>query len=418
MLKGLTHERYGQIISETHKDPSGPLRGLRVLDVGTTIAGPLAATLMADFGADVIKIEHPKLGDAMRHWDPFKEGTSLWWKMIGRNKRSITLDLSCPEGKEIFLALVAEADVVIENFRPGTLERWGLGYPELRHANPGVILVRISGYGQDGPYAERPGYGTIAEAMTGVPSFTGFPDNPPTLAAFPLADSVAAMFACFSAMFAIYERDRNGKREGQIIDVSLFEPLFRIVESQVVAFDQLGQIKQQIGNRIAEEAPRNAYATKDGGWIAISCSTNRTFHRLARAMEREDLIDDPRFLSNTSRVAKAEALDAIVADWFRTQETAEAIQVLEAADVVAGPMLTIDQILEHPQFVARKTVTTVEDAELGPIRMQNIVPRFSRTPGTVRFAGPRKGEHTDDILAGELGMDDDRISKLREDGVV
>lgn len=405
-------------MSQLNGDPDGPLRGLRVLDIGTTIAAPLAATLMADFGADVIKIEHPRLGDAMRHWDPFKGDTSLWWKVIGRNKRSITVDLSRTEGKEIFLALVADADVVIENFRPGTLERWGLGYPELQRANPGVIVVRISGYGQDGPLAQQPGYGTIAEAMTGVPSFTGFPDNPPTLAAFPLADSVAAMFACFSAMFAVYEREQSSEQEGQVIDVSLFEPLFRIVESQVVAFDQLEQIKQRMGNRIAEEAPRNSYRTKDDGWIAISCSTDRTFHRLARAIEREDLIDDPRFASNSTRVANAEVLDEIVADWFRTQTTSGAMALLESADVVAGPMLTIDQILEHPQYVARNTVTTVEDEEIGPIRMQNVVPRFSRTPGRVRFAGPQKGEHTEEILNGELGMDTDRIERLREDGVV
>jgi crotonobetainyl-CoA:carnitine CoA-transferase CaiB-like acyl-CoA transferase len=279
----------------------GPLKGLRVLDAGTMIAGPLAATHLADFGAEVTKIEQPRIGDPMRAWAPMKEDRSLWWKVIGRNKKLVTLALNRPEGQAIFRRMVRRADIVIENYRPGTFEKWGLGYRELAEINPRIVLVRVSGFGQTGPYAHRGGYGTIAEAFSGIPSFTGFPDRPPTLPGFPMADSVAATFAAMSAMFALYRRDQGGAGHGQEIDVSLYEPLFRLAEAQVIGFDQLGIVKQRQGNRLAEDSPRNTYETADGKWIGISASSQKTFERLCAAMEMPELAKDPRYANKALR---------------------------------------------------------------------------------------------------------------------
>jgi crotonobetainyl-CoA:carnitine CoA-transferase CaiB-like acyl-CoA transferase len=314
--------------------------------------------------------------------------------------------------------LVAEADILIENFRPGTMERWKVGYADLVEVNPGIIMVRISGYGQDGPYSHRPGYGTIAEAMSGLPSFTGFPDRPPTLSAFPLADAVAALFGAMGAMFAIYHRDVRGTGEGQYIDVSLYEPLFRLVESFVIAYDQLGFVKRRRGNRMEESSPRNAYETGDAEWVAISASSQRTFERLAQAIGRADLPDDPRFADNPSRVDNAAQLDAIIADWFQQFCLDDAMSILELNDVVAGPVYDIQRILQDPHYRARQDIVEIEDGELGTIRMQNVIPRMSRTPGRVRFAGGRLGEHNHEVYQERLGLSIEEIDRLREEGVI
>jgi succinyl-CoA--D-citramalate CoA-transferase len=396
--------------------PEGPLKGLRVIDAGTMIAGPLAATHLADFGADVVKLELPGAGDSMRHWAPMKEGKSLWWKVIGRNKRLITLNLSSAEGQALFKRLASSADVVIENYRPGTMERWGLGYDSLSAINPRLILVRVSGFGQTGPYARRGGYGTIAEAFSGVPSFTGFPDKPPTLPGFPLADSVAATFAAMAAMFAVYARDQGGSGRGQEIDVSLYEPLFRLVESQVIGYDQLGIVKQRQGNRLAEDSPRNTYQTKDGRWVGISASSQRTFERLAQAMAMPDLITDPRFVDNVSRCDNADVLDAIVAGWFIERSLDEVMAIFDKADVVAGPVLDISDIFKDPHYRMRGNIVEVPDADFGVVRMQSVAPFFARTPGKVRFSGGPLGADNDEIYAGELrltGAEMDRLRKLK-----
>lgn len=401
---------------ETTARPSfGPLEGLRVLDAGTMIAGPLAATHMADFGADVIKIEMPGIGDSMRHWAPMKAGRSLWWKVIGRNKRLVTLKLSAPEGKEIFRRMVASADIVVENYRPGTFERWGFSYEELARINPRVILVRVSGFGQTGPYARRGGYGTVAEAFSGVPSFTGFPDKPPTLPGFPLADSTAATFAAMAAMFAVYERARTGR--GQEIDVSLYEPLFRLVEAQTIGFDQLGIVKERQGNRLAEDSPRNTYRTRDGRWIAISASSQRTFERLANAMDMPELVKDPRYVDNASRCAHADGLDETIAAWFAERDMDEALRLFEEADVVAGPVLDIADIFRDPHYAAREDIVAVPDEDFGSVRMQGVVPKFARTPGRVVASGGRLGRDNDQVF-GELGLDAARLSRLRDAGVI
>jgi crotonobetainyl-CoA:carnitine CoA-transferase CaiB-like acyl-CoA transferase len=395
----------------------GPLKGLRVIDAGTMIAGPLAATQLADFGADVIKVELPGTGDSMRHWTPMKDERSLWWKVIARNKRLITLTLSKPRGQELFRKLVRTADIVIENYRPGTFERWGLGYKELAKLNPRLVMVRVSGFGQTGPYAKRGGYGTIAEAFSGIPSFTGFADRPPTLPGFPMADSVASTFAAMSAMFAVYQRDHGGGR-GQEIDVSLYEPLFRLVEAQVIGFDQLGIVKTRQGNRLAEDSPRNTYQTSDGRWIGISASSQRTFERLAAAIDMPELVTDPRFVNNSSRCTHDVALDDIIAGWFRKRTCADIMAIFDKADVVAGPVLDISDIVRDPHYAARENIISAPDDDFGQVRMQGVVPKFSVTPGEVRHAGRALGADNRAIFMGELGVSEQEFSALLAEGVI
>jgi crotonobetainyl-CoA:carnitine CoA-transferase CaiB-like acyl-CoA transferase len=396
---------------------SGPLVGLRVIDAGNMIAGPLAATQLADFGADVIKVELPGIGDSMRHWTPMKEGQSLWWKVIGRNKRLITLTLSTPRGQELFRELVRTADIVIENYRPGTFERWGMGYADLAKINPGLVMVRVSGFGQTGPYAKRGGYGTIAEAFSGIPSFTGPADRPPTLPGFPMADSVASTFAAMSAMFAIYNRDHGGGN-GQEIDVSLYEPLFRLVESQVIGFDQLGIVKQRQGNRLAEDSPRNTYETRDGRWIGISASSQRTFERLAAALDMPELVTDPRFVDNAARCANDTVLDAMIAAWFRQRDCDAIMAHFDAAEVVAGPVLDIRDIFKDPHYSARQNIVSVADGDFGTVRMQGVTPKFARTPGEVRHSGGALGADNRAIFIDELGLSEAEFSALQEEGII
>jgi len=398
--------------------PFGPLRGLRVLDAGTMIAGPLAATHLADFGADVVKVELPGTGDSIRHWAPIKDGKSLWWKVIGRNKRLLTLNLGKPEGSALFKRLVRDADIVIENYRPGTFAKWGLSYAELSAINPRLVLVHVSGFGQTGPYAQRGGYGTVAEAFSGIASFTGFPDKPPTLPGFPLADSTAATFAAMSAMFAIYERDQGGSGRGQEIDVSLYEPLFRLVESQVIGFDQLGIVKKRIGNRLAEDSPRNTYQTRDGRWIGISASSQKTYEMLARAMDMPELITDERFLTNSSRCDNADPLDEIIARWFAQRDAEAILTLFEGAGVVAGPVLDIRDIAADPHYKARGNIVDVPDDDFGKVRMQGVAPKFLRTPGQVNHSGRAVGADNDALYTELLGLDAAELARLREQKVI
>ena len=395
----------------------GPLAGLRILDAGQMIAAPLACTLLADFGADVIKIEHPEQGDAMRTRPPEKDGKSLWWKVIARNKRNITLNLSKPEGQALLKRLVRGADVVVENYRPGTFERWGLGYAALAKENPGIVLTRVSGYGQTGPYAQRGGYGTVAEAFTGLPSFTGFPDGPPTLSSsYAQADSVAATFAALGTMVALEERRRSG--QGQEVDVSLYEPLFRLIEFQAIAFDQLGFVRERIGNRSSTDSPRNAYKTRDGRYITISASTQKSFVRLVEAMGMADLAQDPRFTDGLLRQRFADELDAIMAGWFLRHDFQDAIRTLDDGEVVNGPILTIADIFEDAQYRARETIVAVPDPDFGTIRMQNATPRLNRTPGEVRHGGAALGADNEEVWLGEVGLDRSEYDRLRSAKVI
>ena len=398
----------------TGKAFDGPLRGLRVIDAGQMIAAPLACTLLADFGADVIKIEHPTQGDAMRTRPPEKDGRSLWWKVIARNKRNITLNLSTAEGQALLKKLAATADVVVENYRPGTFERWGLGYDVLAAINPRLILVRVSGYGQTGPYSQRGGYGTVAEAFSGIPSFTGFPDKPPTLSSsFAQADSIAGTFAAMAMMFALYERDQGGSGKGQEVDVSLYEPMFRLAEAQTIAYDQLRMVRSRIGNRSTTDSPRNAYETRDGRYITISASTQKSFDRLVEAMGMAELARDERFTDGFRRQRNADDLDELMAQWFRQHDFKEAMRILDAGEVVSGPIYTIEDIFDDPQYRARENIVSVPDPDFGTVRMQGAVPRMTRTPGKVRHPGRELGADNDEIYRGELGLTPAELSRLK-----
>ena len=392
---------------------SGPLSGLRVLDVSTVLAGPLTCQILGDYGAEVIKIEHPR-GDSMRGHGRAKDGVSLWWKMIARNKRCVGLYLGDPDGAEVFRRLVATADVVVESFRPGTLERWGLGYDALREANPGVVLVRISGFGQTGPYAERAGFGTLAEAMSGFAAITGEPDGPPTLPPFGLADSIAGITAATATTMALYHRDARGG-EGQEIDLSILEPLITALGPQPMIYDQLGEVQQRTGNRSVNNAPRNTYRTSDDKWVAVSTSANRIAERVLRLVGHPEVIDEPWFATGGGRAEHADLLDGIVSEWVGARTREEVLDAFTEAGAAIAPVYDVADLLADPHVIARETITRVDDEELGPVRMQNVLFRMSETPGSIRFTGRALGADTDAILGDELGLD---VAGLRERGIV
>lgn len=394
----------------------GPLDGLRVLDVSTVLAGPLTAQLLGDYGADVIKIEHPKVGDTMRGHGKQRNGHGLWWKMLARNKRCLGLYLGDPEGAEIFKQLVADSDVVIENFRPGTLERWGLGPEELHRINPRLVLVRISGWGQTGPYAHRPGFGTLAEAMSGFAAITGEPDGPPTLPPFGLADSICALAACSATVMALYHRDTRGGG-GQVIDLSIIEPIITVLGAQPTIFDQLGELQPRTGNRSDSNAPRNTYRTKDGRWVALSSAATSIAERVMHLVGHPEVIDEPWFKTGIGRAQHDDLLDRYVAEWIGERTRDEVIAAFEAADAAIAPVYAVDELMEDPQIRALDTITTVDDPDLGPIKMQNVIARMSETPGSIRSTGRALGADTDEIM-GELGISPSRVTELKERGVL
>jgi crotonobetainyl-CoA:carnitine CoA-transferase CaiB-like acyl-CoA transferase len=376
----------------------GPLAGLRVIDCATLFAGPIVATLFGDFGADVIKIEHPT-GDPLRNMGYKKEGHGLWWKVAARNKRCIALDLKAGPDAEIFKALVAEADVLVENFRTGTLESWGLGWEDLVAINPRLIMVRVTGFGQTGPFRRRAGFGTLAEAMSGFAHITGEADGPPTLPPFGLADGIAAYFGCFATMFAIYDRDVRGSGKGQFIDVAIYEPIFALLGSQPTVYDQLGIVQNRTGNRSVNNAPRNAYKTRDERWVALSAAAPSIVRRVLNLTGGEGTADDPRFQTNLDRVKHVDAIDLIVGGWIARHDLADVIEAFERAEAAIAPIYDAEQASQDPQFIARESITTVQDEDLGPLRMQNVFPILSRTPGRIRFPGARIDQHRDAILA-------------------
>lgn len=375
----------------------GPLAGLKVIDCSTVLAGPLSAMVLADFGADVVKIEHPD-GDALRKMGQSKDGHGIWWKVTNRNKRTVVLDLHDADGKEAFLALVKDADVLVENFRTGTMEKWGLGWEVLSKLNPRLVMLRVTGFGQTGPYRFRPGYGTVAEAFSGFAHITGMPDGPPTLPPFGLADGVAAYHGAFAIMFAIYERDVQGSGKGQYIDLALYEPLFSCLGAQVPTYDQVGMIQNRTGNRSSNNVPRNAYKTKDGRWVALSTASPSIARRVLNLCGGEGTADDPRYATNTERVKRIEEVDGMVANWIGARTLREVLDAFEKVEAAIGPIYDAAQILEDPQYQARESVTKVPDPEFGSIRMQNVFPRMSRTPGRIRFPGARLGQHQDEVL--------------------
>jgi len=393
----------------------GPLAGLRVLDLATLFAGPLAATMLGDFGAEVIKVEHPAKPDPSRGHGPSKDGIGLWWKLLGRNKRTITLDLSRPGGRETLLRLAATADVIIENFRPGTLEKWDLGWEELSAANPRLVLARVTGFGQFGPYAHRPGFGTLAEAMSGFAAITGEPGSPPTLPPFGLADSIAGLATAYAVMTALTARDRTG--EGQVVDMAIIEPILTVLGPQPIWYDQLGHVQPRTGNRSANNAPRNTYRTADGSWVAVSTSAQSIAERVMRLVGRPDVIEEPWFATGADRARHAEILDEAVGAWIARRTRAEVLEAFEKAEAAVAPIQDVRDVMNDPQYEALDTITTIDDPELGPLRMQNVLFRLSATPGAIHWAGRPHGADTETVLA-ELGLTRPEIDALRAEGAL
>ncbi len=392
-----------------------PLTGLRVLDLATLFAGPTAATLLGDFGAEVVKVEHPTKPDPSRGHGPSKDGVGLWWKILGRNKHTITLDLSKRGGRSTLLRLAATADVVIENFRPGTLEKWDLGWPELSAANPRLVLTRVTGFGQFGPYAHRPGFGTLAEAMSGFAALTGEPDAPPTLPPFGLADSIAGLATAYAVLTALAARERTG--EGQVVDMAIIEPMLMALGPQPTWYDQLGYVQERTGNRSANNAPRNTYRTADGTWVAVSTSAQSVAERVMHLVGRPDLIDEPWFATGAERARHADVLDRAVGDWIARRTRDEVLAAFEKAEAAVAPIQDVRDVMTDPQYAALDTVTTVDDPELGPLRMQNVLFRLSATPGAIRWAGRPHGADTDTVLTA-LGLTPAELTALREEGAL
>lgn len=390
---------------------SGPmaLSGVRVVDISNFLAAPMAAMFLGDYGAEVVKVEHPSRGDEMRFWGENKNGVGLYYKVVNRNKKSVTADLRTPIGVEIVKRLVRTADVVIENYRPGTLEKWGLGYDVLSEVNPRIVMLRITGFGQTGPYSHKPGFGTLAEAFAGAAHITGFPDRPPLLPAFGLGDSTAGLAGAFLTMVALFERERHGGR-GQVVEFAIYEPLLTLLGPQVVNYDQLGLVQERSGSRLPFTAPRNTYRTRDGKWVAIAGSAQSIFERICRALERPELIADPRFRDNRIRMENAAELDAELQSAIERFDLDALIRRFEQHEAAVAPVNNVAQIFADPHYAARQNITAVPDEELGgPLRMQNVVGNFSRTPGAIRRAGPRLGEHNREVLVEELGFSEGEL---------
>ncbi|GAA1113468.1 CoA transferase [Arthrobacter flavus] len=392
-----------------------PLNGLRVVDASTLFAGPMAAMHLGDMGADVIKVEHPNRPDPARGHGPSKDGQNLWWKTLGRNKRTVAIDLHTDGGRDAFLRLAQTADVVIENFRPGTLERWGLDYATLSADNPGLVLARVTGFGQIGPYKSRPGFGTLAEAMSGFASSTGEPDGPPTLPPFGLADGVASLATAYAVMVALHARDRDGK--GQEVDVAIIEPILAMLGPQITRWDQLGTAQPRTGNRSVNNAPRNAYRTKDGSWVAVSTSAQSIAERVVALVGRPELADEAWFATGATRAEHADLLDDAVGSWIARHSRDEVIGAFEAAEAAVAPIYEPSEIVADPQFNALGTIHRIKDADLGDMAMQGPLFRMSRDEATIAFTGRAHGADTEDVLT-ELGYTAGELAALREDGSI
>jgi crotonobetainyl-CoA:carnitine CoA-transferase CaiB-like acyl-CoA transferase len=392
------------------------LHGIRVLDASTLFAGPLAATILSDFGAEVIKIEHP-LGDPVRDHGYSKDGIPLWWKMLSRNKRAVTLNLSKAEGQSIMEQLVARADVLIENFRPGTLERWNLAPEHLHENNPGRVIARITGFGQFGPYSNRPGFGTLAESMSGFAQITGEPDGPPTLPPFGLADGITAQAASNAILMALYYRDAGGGT-GQVLDLAIIEPILTILGPQPIVYDQLGIIQTRTGNRSVNNSPRNTYQTADGKWVAVSTSAQSIAERVMRLVGHPEIIDEKWFASGAERAKHADLLDSYVGGWIGERDLDVVIKKFEESEAAVAPIYDISQIMVDPQFRALDSIVSIDDPDLGSVKMQNVMFRMSETPGRIKWAGRGLGEDNKSVYVDELGLSDEQLKTLSEEGVL
>ncbi len=396
--------------------PSGPLSGVRILDISTVIAGPLSSTLMADFGAEVLKIEIPGEGDHIRQMPPHKEGESLWSKVANRNKRGITLDLRQPEGVALFEQLLPGYDVLVENFRPGTLAGWGLGMDRLTALRPDLIVLRVTGFGQTGPYRNRPGFARIFEAMSGFVNLCGEKDGPPIYPGYPVSDALTGVFGAYSITAAMLHRERHGG--GQEIDLSATEAMFRVLDFLPVEYDQLGLVRGRQGNLNAYSAPSDVYRTKDGKWLALAVSAPTVFKRLAIAMDRTDLLDDEAFNTNAARLKNRDGIETIMKDWFAVRTSSEATDILRSHDVSFSPIYDISDVFADPHFMDREMIIPVKDEHFGQIRMQNVVPRFSRTPGSVWRTGPDIGQHNQEVYGNGLGLSEEQQAGLRSRKII
>ncbi|MCC5987405.1 MAG: CoA transferase [Pararhodobacter sp.] len=396
---------------------NGPLAGLRVIEMGQLLAGPFCGQLMADFGAEVIKIEQPGLGDPMRQWGREKaHGKSLWWPVIARNKKSIEVNAREKEGADIVRALVAKADILIENFRPGTMERWGLGYDELSRINPRLIMVRVSGYGQTGPYSKRAGYGAIGEAMGGLRYVVGDPSTPPSRMGISIGDTLAATFACLGAMMALHVVNRTG--QGQVVDSAIYEAVLNVMESLITEYDQAGYIRERTGAILPNVAPSNVYPTSDERFVLIAANQDTVFARLAACMGRPELAQDDRYSTHSARGGHQQELDDLIADWTRSMDTETLCNVLEDAGVPFGDIYRAPEMLKDAHFKAREAIVKVMHPTFGPMHMQNVAPKLSATPGRVNRPGPDLGEHNSEIFSGLLGMPESVLSTLEASGVI
>ena len=391
------------------------LQGLTVIDASTLFAGPMAAMHLGDMGASVIKVEHPTRPDPSRGHGPSRNGQNLWWKTLGRNKRTIALDLHTEDGREAFLRLAGTADVVIENFRPGTLERWGLGYQALAERNPRLVLARVTGFGQQGPYRSRPGFGTLAEAMSGFAAMTGEPDGPPTLPPFGLADGIASLATAYAVMVALHTRERTGR--GQEVDVAIIEPILAMLGPQITRWDQLGTVQPRTGNRSANNAPRNTYRTADGRWVAVSTSAQSIAERVMTLVGRPDLIDEPWFATGSGRAEHADLLDEAVGGWIAQRPRQEVIEAFEQAQAAVAPIYDAGDIVADPQFQALGTIHRIDDPDLGEMLMQGPLFRLSADEPVIAFTGRAPAADTDQVLA-ELGYSAEEIAGMRESGAI
>ena len=396
---------------------TGPLADLRLIEMGTLLAGPFCGQLMGDFGAEVIKVEPPGKGDPMREWGQEKaHGMSLWWPVIARNKKSVTLNLRENEGQEIARELISKADFLLENFRPGTMERWNLSYEELKKINPGLIMIRVSGYGQTGPYSKRAGFGAVGESMGGLRYVCGDPLAPPSRMGISIGDSLAATFACVGALSALHHRERTG--EGQVVDSAIYEAVLNMMESLITEYDKAGYIRERQGSILPNVAPSNIYPTKDKNMILIAANQDTVFKRLTEAMERPDLAEDERYQTHSARGAHQVELDTIVAAWTQTIDAATLEDMMEEYGIPSGKIYRAPEMLEDAHFRARDAIIKTQHPKFGELLMQNVAPKLSATPGSVRTPGPGLGQHNEEIYQGLLEFDSDKIAALNSRGII
>ena len=398
--------------------PSGsfPLQGIKVVELGTLIAGPFCSRLLAEFGAEVIKIESPAGGDPLRKWRKLHDGTSLWWYAQARNKKSVTLDLKHPDAQEIVRRLVKEADIVVENFRPGAMEKWGLGWEELSKINPRLVMVRLSGFGQTGPYRDRAGFGAIGESMGGLRYVTGHPDRPPVRVGVSIGDSIAALHGVIGAMMALHHRNMNGGR-GQYVDVALYEAVFNMMESVLPEYGMFGFVRERSGASLPGIVPSNTYVTRDDKYVVIGANADSIFKRMMNAIGRPDMANDPSLAHNDGRVARTEEIEKVIGDWVATNDLDRVLAILEKADVPSGKIYDIADIANDAHYAAREMIRSHRLKDGQSVKLPGVVPRLSETPGDTKWVGPALGEHTAEVLSA-LGYSNEQQQDLRRRGVI